>query len=77
MKLLPAMEKIEFLHRLGQNIVRLRKEKGWTQSELADKCDKEKQSIERVENGKINPTAYYLSEIAAALEVPVSELFNF
>ncbi len=71
------MEKVKFLYLLGKHIAKLRKEKGWTQDDLAYHCNKERQSIDRVENGKINPTAYYLSEIAAALEVPVSELFNF
>ncbi|MFK5856328.1 MAG: hypothetical protein QM503_09375 [Bacteroidota bacterium] len=33
--------------------------------------------MERVENAKTNPTAYYLSEIAEALDITLSELMDF
>ena len=71
------MNKPEFLKLLGNNIVRLRKQKNWSQADLARACDKEPQSIERIENSKSNPTAYYLKEIADALEVPIAKLFDF
>lgn len=66
--------KEELLKRVGENIVRLRTAKGWSQSDLAKACDKEPQSIERVENGKINPSIFYLFQIAKALNVPLDEL---
>jgi len=69
--------KDEFLVKLGKHIVSIRKSKGMTQSDLAHACFKERQSVERVENGKTNPTAYYLCEIADAMNIPVSELLNF
>lgn len=68
------MEKKQFLKELGKNIVRLREERGWSQSELSRQCDKDRQSIERLENGKINPSAYYLYEIAKALNIPINKL---
>lgn len=68
------MEKSEVLKRVGEQIVRVRQEKGWTQADLAKACDKDPQSIERVENGKINASIYYLFEVATALNVPLSEL---
>ena len=71
------MDKSTFLIKLGAQIVKKRLEKGMTQSELARACDKEPQSIERVENGKINPSAYYLKQIADALEIPVKDIFDF
>ncbi len=71
------MQKEAFLQKLGANIVRIRKSKGINQSELANLCFKERQSIERVENGKTNPTSFYLHEIAQALEVSLSELMEF
>lgn len=70
------MEKSEVLKRVGEQIVRVRQEKGWTQADLAKACDKDPQSIERVENGKINASIYYLFEIATALNVPLSELIK-
>jgi transcriptional regulator with XRE-family HTH domain len=71
------MDKEEFLIKLGKQVVKLRKAKGWSQSELARNCDKEKQSIERLENGKINPSAYYLKEVAEGMKVNLSSLFDF
>ncbi|MBU3928531.1 MAG: helix-turn-helix transcriptional regulator [Bacteroidetes bacterium] len=71
------MEKETFLKSLGKHIVSIRESKGMTQSDLAHLCFKERQSIERVENAKTNPTAFYLYEIAQALEISVSELLDF
>lgn len=77
MRNLAYMQKEIFLKKLGKNIVHLRKEKGMTQSDLAHACFKERQSIERVENGKTNPTSFYLHEIAMALDIPLSRLLDF
>ena len=69
------MQKQHFLNKLGKRIVELRLEKGWSQRDLAFECGKEPQSIERVENGKSNPTAFYLKELADALGVDISDFF--
>ncbi len=45
------MDKKEFLKQLGKNVIQLREKKGWSQSELSRNCDKDRQSIERLENG--------------------------
>lgn len=71
------MIKQEFLQKLGDQIKSIRAEKGINQSELAKRCFKDKQSIERIENAKVNPSAFILYEIAQALEVPLSRLFEF
>jgi putative transcriptional regulator len=71
------MEKVDFLNKLGKNVVKLRSEKNWSQSDLARACFKDRQSIERLEKGKVNPTVYYLLEIAEALEVHISQLVIF
>lgn len=63
--------------RLGKHIAHLREREGLTQEELAFRCDKDKQSINRLERGHINPSAYYLTEIAAGLGIPVKELLDF
>jgi putative transcriptional regulator len=54
------VDKKQFLINLGKQIVKLRQQKGWTQSELARNCDEDRQSIERLKKGKINPSSYYL-----------------
>jgi transcriptional regulator with XRE-family HTH domain len=66
-----------FTKKLGRHIAKLRREAGLNQSELASLCDKDRQSIQRLESGGMNPTAFYLSEIAIALNVPLKELLDF
>lgn len=68
------MEKEEFLKNLGERIRQIRETKGITQKELAHSIDKDQQSIQRLEMGKINPSIYYLYEIAKGLEVNVEFL---
>ncbi len=70
------MEKEAFLLKLGQRIRLVRKEKGITQIQLAHTIGKDQQSIQRLEAGKINPSAYYLQEIATGLNVKLEELFQ-
>lgn len=71
------MTKDAFLKKLGENIARLREEAGLSQTELALRCDKDRQSLNRLEKGRINPSAFYLSEIAAELGIPVKNLLDF
>lgn len=61
---------------LGQRIVELRTKKGWTQADLARACGKDRQAIEKLENGKVNPTLYSLLEVANALDVTLSVLVD-
>ena len=70
------MKKEDFLIKLGKHIVKIRTLKGWSQAELSRNCDKDRQSIERLENGKINPSAYYLKQIADGLKIFLSELLD-
>lgn len=70
------MDKKQFLVLLGKYIVKLRQQKGWTQSELSRNCDKDRQSIERLEKGKINPSAYYLYQIAEGLGMEFEDLLE-
>tara|TARA_Y100000588_G_scaffold143343_1_gene157345 strand:- start:1648 stop:1869 length:222 start_codon:yes stop_codon:yes gene_type:complete len=69
--------KDELKRKIGQRIVELRTKKGWTQSDLARACNKDRQAMEKLENGKVNPTLYSLLEISKALGVSLSELVRF
>jgi putative transcriptional regulator len=62
--------------KIGQRIIELRTQKGWSQSDLARACSKDRQAIEKIENGKVNPTLFTLAEIADALEVSLSKLVD-
>ena len=70
------MKKEDLARKVGKRIVQLRERKGWSQSEFARACMKDRQTIERIESGKTNPTIYTLYEIATVLEEPVSELLK-
>ena len=70
------MQKQAFLKALGSHIKVLRQQRGFTQRELAFSCGKDPQSLERVENGKTNPTVFYLYELSRALDVPLKELLD-
>jgi len=59
---------------IGKRIVELRTEKGWSQSDLARACNKDRQAIEVLENGKVNATIYTLYTTAQGLNVSLSEL---
>jgi transcriptional regulator with XRE-family HTH domain len=68
------VNKEQLKKKIGKRIVQLRTKKGWSQSDLARACNKDRQAIEKLENGKVNPTAYSLLEIAKALDVSLSDL---
>ena len=71
------MNKEQLKKKVGQRIVELRSQMGWSQSDLARACNKDRQALEKLENGKVNPTIYSLLEIAKALEVPLKKLVDF
>lgn len=71
------MTKDQLNKKVGKRIVELRNKKGWSQSDLARACGKDRQAMEKLENGKVNPTIYSLSAIAVALEVPLYQLLKF
>lgn len=70
-------KKEAYLKKLGAHITKLRVNAGLNQKELGLRCDKDKQSIQRLEKGRMNPSAFYLSEIAEALEVEQKVLLDF
>ncbi len=70
------MTKDKFKKLIGQQIISLRIKKGWSQADLARAAGKDRQAIEKLENGKVNPTAYSLYEVANALGVPLATLLD-
>ena len=54
------MTKDQLKKKVGNRIIELRLKKGWNQSDLARECGKDRQAIEKLENGKVNPTIYSL-----------------
>lgn len=50
------MKKQELQQKIGWSVIRLRMAKKWSQADLARATLKDRQSIERLENGKVNPS---------------------
>lgn len=57
--------------RIGQRVAELRKEKGMTQTELAERCGLSQSHIARIERGMYNFQLYTLSQIANALHCKI------
>lgn len=69
------MRKNKSLLILSQNIRRLRKEKGLTQAQLAEKIDKTVEMVCQLENGLVSTKISTLDAIADTLGVDVYQLF--
>lgn len=61
---------------IGENIHKLRKERGLTQTELSHEADIILSQVARIERGETNPTISTLYVIAEALGVDLKDLVN-
>ena len=59
---------------LGEHVKELRKEMGWSQSELADKVGTDARQVSRYENGRITPSLDVLVRIAEVFNVSLDYL---
>lgn len=59
---------------VGDNCARIRKGRGWTQEELAERSGLSQQYISDLERGKRNPTIVTIYELAQALGVSHLEM---
>ena len=73
-----SMEKSEILIKIGENVKRIRVEKGLTQVDLVGKIETriDTTNISRIEKGRTNATIHTLYRISQALEVPLAEICN-
>lgn len=62
--------------RLSANMVRLRKEKGWSQEELAEQSGLHRTYVSGLERRVRNPTITIVERLATALGVSVSDLLS-
>jgi len=58
---------------LGLKVNELRQQKGWTQEQLAEKCEVSPRTIQRIESGEVDPRAYTLQCLSEALEFDFME----
>jgi transcriptional regulator with XRE-family HTH domain len=59
------------------NLKKIRKERGFSQMTLSEKCDTSSNYIGQIEMGRRIPSFDKIEKIASALEIPSYELFNF
>ena len=67
----------EQMLQVGEQIKKSRLKKNISQVQLAQLCNMQKASISRLEAGQSNPTLFTVHKIAKALEVPLSQFFQF
>ena len=61
---------------LGKNIVKLRKEKGISQKQLAEMIHMSPQGLLQIEKGMVNPRAETLEKIVKALDISPNQLYG-
>jgi transcriptional regulator with XRE-family HTH domain len=65
---------MDIRRRLGLNLQRLRKAKGWSQEEFADLAGMHRTYVSGVERGIRNPTITVVEKLARALQTSIAEL---
>jgi transcriptional regulator with XRE-family HTH domain len=70
-------EDIFFLKVFGQNVKKIRKDKGLTQEQLSNDLGMEISQISRIERGVVNTSILNITKIAQVLEIDIEELFKF
>ena len=63
------------LIKLGERIRSIRHDKGLSLQDVADKIEKDRQSLQRLEKGGFNPSYIYLFEVCKGLGVDIRDLF--
>lgn len=63
--------------KLGKRIKELRKNKGFTQEQLAELIDMEQNTISVIESGRNFPTLVTLEKIAQVLGFELADFFNY
>lgn len=72
----PYLEEAQLSARIGQNLLRLRKLSGMSQTQLGDAIGLSFQQIQKYENGKNRFPADKLFLVAQVLKVDISEFFE-
>ena len=62
---------------LGERIRKVREKKNISQVELANSINKDQQSIQRLEKGKVNPGYEFLLDVAEGLGMSLCEVLQF
>ncbi len=63
--------------RFGRRLRELRRERGLSQSDLAERTSVTPEYVSRIERGRVGPSLAMIERLAAALAVPAKALFEF
>jgi transcriptional regulator with XRE-family HTH domain len=66
----------DVLQKFGSRVRAIRTKLGWSQEELAHKCQLDRSYIGGVERGQRNVSLVNIEKIAKSLSVPVRSLFD-
>ncbi|MBS1917881.1 MAG: helix-turn-helix transcriptional regulator [Bacteroidetes bacterium] len=66
-----------FCKAFGKQLRKLREEKGLSMRKLASEAEIEYSQLSKIERGVINTTISTVYTLAAALDIPTSDLFDF
>ncbi|SFN09343.1 DNA-binding transcriptional regulator, XRE-family HTH domain [Paenimyroides ummariense] len=69
--------KTELLVKFGERIKVLRKDKNWSQEELADETGFHRTYIGMIERGERNPSLININVFAEVFKISISELLKF
>jgi transcriptional regulator with XRE-family HTH domain len=67
---------VDIRTRLGQNVRRLREEKGWSQEDYAERAGIHRTYVSDIERGRRNPTITVLEKLAKPLEIAPGRLLD-
>lgn len=62
--------------RLGENVRRLRLEKGWSQEDYADRADIHRTYVSDIERGRRNPSLTIIERLASPFDIPPGRLLD-
>lgn len=65
-----------YLQIIGNNVRKLRNDVGMSQQELADNSNIAKSTVQRIENGTLNPTILMLDTISKSLGTSIENLIR-
>lgn len=69
--------KRDYKSELGKHIAQVRRDAGFSQSQLANDAEIDLSTLSRLERGQLNFTIETIIKIARALEMEPKELFHF
>jgi transcriptional regulator with XRE-family HTH domain len=64
-------------HRVGLRVQTIRKRRGLTQEQLAERIGRTMESVSALERGKNFPSLATLERLATTLDVPIRDFFDF